>query len=448
MKKSMRVFLAVALSGLSGLVLSGAPAAETKAKEPPVPGSAVEPPRTVDSPLPPPSTRQQANMHLGIWIKEDGLVDAVDFIKGSKEWRDAAIATVKKWRFEPVMWQGSAIPARAEVVFNQASPKIITSSLSPLPNLPDEIHTEEEWGLTKPVIETDPDLILPLMIRSRRMLNIEAGLNYVITEDGTTDKIDLWGASSEGAVRVALDLISERKYKPAKVRELPVRMQCRQILNFQSLEKPIDALAGAVEIVDPAYPYERMLAGEEGYAVVKFTLTSEGKVESSMLLEASHPDFGGALVAAVESWQFKPEAAGESGAVREYRHDFVLNQTPYASRRLIAGVRAGEVVSNSSAGLDAKPKILARPGLAYPTAFYSEKVSGSAEVEFIVDRVGLAQLPRVLKATKPEFGWAAVTLVNGMRFNPITRGGKPAELRVRLPVQFTPPKPEAPKAGG
>jgi TonB family protein len=346
------------------------------------------------------------------------------------------------------MWQGKGIPARTEVSFGQLSPKTITSTVSPLPNLPGEVHTEEEWGLTKPVIETDPDLILPLMIRSRRMLKIEAGLNYVIAEDGSTDKIDLWGASSEGAVRVALDLISERKYKPAKVRELPVRMQYRQILNFQSLEKPIDALAGAVDIVDPAYPYERLLAGDEGYAVVKFTLTGEGKVESTVLLEASHPDFGGALIAAVESWSFKPEAAAEGGAVREYRHDFVLSQTPYASRRLIADVRAGEVVSNSSAGLDAKPKILARPGLAYPTVFYSEKVAGSAEVEFIVDRVGLAQLPRVLKATKPEFGWAAVTLVNGMRFTPMTRGGKPTELRVRMPVQFTPPKPEAPAAGG
>jgi hypothetical protein len=49
-------------------------------------------------------------------------------------------------------------------------------------------------------------------------------------------------------------------------------------------------------------------------------------------------------------------------------------------------------------------------------------------------------VPRIVEATRPEFGWAAVTLVNGMRFLPLTRGGKPSELRVVMPITFEPPK--------
>jgi len=445
MKKSIRLFLAVVLAGLVGLAGTRVSAVEPKAKAPDIPGSGVEPPKAIEAPLPPALNKKSAGVVLGVWIKEDGAVDAADFINGSEDWRETTIATVKRWRFEPVLWQGKAIPARTEVQFVQEDPKHIRSAVSPLPNLPGEIHTEDEFGVTKPVLEVDPDLILPLMVRSRRLLSIDAGLNYIILEDGSTDKIELFGASSEGAVRSALDLIAERKYKPAKVRETPIVMQYKQVLSFQSMEKPIESLSGALDIVDPAYPYERMLAGEEGYAVVRFTLTGKGTVEKAEVVEASHPDFGGALVAAVESWFFTPEAASEQ-ITREYRHDFVLSNTPYATRRLIKGVREGKVTSNAAGGLDARPKLLAQPALAYPTSLYSQQVSGLAEIEFVVDRVGLAQLPRVIKATQPEFGWAAVTLVNGMRFMPLTKGGKPTELRVRIPVNFVPSKSAEPAA--
>jgi TonB family protein len=199
-----------------------------------------------------------------------------------------------------------------------------------------------------------------------------------------------------------------------------------------------------MEIVDPIYPYERMLAQEEGNATVRITLTEKGAVKTVELVEASHPDFGNALIAAADSWTFNAKTAVEQN-LREYRHEFMLANTPYAARRLIAGVREGKTISNAAAGLDAKPKLLARPPLAYPPALYFEKVSGSAKVEFVIDRVGLAQVARVVEASRPEFGWSAVTLVNGMRFQPLTRDGKPTELRVIMPIMFEPPKtPSAP----
>jgi len=396
--------------------------------------------KTIDAPLPAPlkSAKKSVGARLGVWVKPDGAVDAVDVMSASDEWRDAVVAAVKRWRFEPVLWEGKPIAARTEVDIVQVGPKEVRSTTNPLPNLPGEIHTEDEFGLTKPLIEVDPDLILPLMVRANGY-RIDAAMSYVIQEDGTTDKIEILGGSSEGAVRAALDIIAERKYQPAKIREQPVVIQYRQVLGFQSLEPHITALNGAVDIVDPVYPFERLLAREEGSATVRFTLGAKGEVKSTELLESSAPDFGGALMAAVESWAFSPEAAVEQN-IREYRHDFVLSNSPYAARRMMAVVREGRKISNVAAGLDAKPKMLARPGLAYPTVLYSQAVSGSAKIEFVIDRVGLAQVPRVVEATRPEFGWAAVTLVNGMRFQPLTRGGKPTELRVVMPISFEPPK--------
>ncbi len=438
MKKSICVALAVVVICAFGFPMASVSAAEPKAKELDIPGSAVMPPRTIDSPMPPPSVKQKAGAKVGVWINEDGSVDSVEFINGSKEWREPVIETVKKWRFEPVVFEGKALPARTEISFRQSDPQNISSSMSPLPNLPGELHTENELGITKPLIEQDPDLVLPLAARALGR-SIEAALRYVVEEDGTTGRFEILGATSEGAVRAALDLVAHRQYQPAKIRERAVAYEYRQQLVFHGLDGAIAALKGAITVVEPVFPFERALAQEEGFALVRFKLDTSGGVISTEMVEASHPDFGGALVAAVEGWTFSLASAAEQD-VREYRHDFAFVNTPYASRRLMDMAREKKAISASSAGLDAKPKMLARPALVYPTALNSENVSGVAKIEFVIDRVGLAQVPRVLETSRPELGWAAVTMINGMRFKPVTRDGKPAELRVIMPVSFDPPK--------
>jgi TonB family protein len=425
-----------------GRLLGAAPAST----QPDIPGSATMPPKTVDAPLPAPlaSAKDSVGAKLGVWIKPDGTVDTVDVIAASAEWRDSVVAAVKRWRFEPVMAEGKPIAARTEVEIVQAGPKEVRSTVTPLPNLPGEVHNEDEFGLTRPMLKVDPDIILPLMVRVNGR-EIVAVVKYAIQEDGLTDKIEVQEASSEGAVRSALDLIAGRKYQPAKIREQPVIIAYRQVLGFTSSDPRIDALSGAVDVVDPAYPYERLLAEEEGNATVRFTLDAKGRVKSTELVETSHADFGAALIAAVESWSFSADAAAAQN-VREYRHDFTLAKVPYAARRLMAELREGKKTPSSSAGLDARPKAAARPALAYPTSLLGQSVSGTAKIEFVIDRVGLAQVPRVVEASRPEFGWAAVTLVNGMRFDPLTRGGKPTELRVIFPITFEPPKAAEPAA--
>jgi len=438
MKKSILVALAVVLTGILGFAGTSASAAEPKPMYFGVPGSATKAAKVIESPLPPPTAKKEARGDVVVWIKEDGTVGEVEFVKGPEEWRKALIETVGKWRFEPVVFEGKPIAARAAVSFQHSGPKAVWFNVDALPNFPGEIHVEDEHGLEKPLIEQDPDLILPLAARALGR-SIEAVLRYVVEEDGTTGRFEILAATSEGAVRAALDLVAQRQYQPAKIRERAVAYQYSQQLVFHGLDEAIAALKGAIEIVEPVFPYERALAQEEGFAIVRFKLDPRGGVISTEVVEASHPDFGGALVAAVEGWTFSPASAAEQ-EVREYRHEFAFVNTPYASRRFMDMAREKKEVSASSAGLDAKPKMVARPGLTYPTALNSENVAGVARVEFVIDRVGLAQVPRVLEASRPEFGWAAVTLVNGMRFKPVTRSGKPAELRVIMPLKFDPPK--------
>lgn len=408
-----------------------------------VPGSAAMPlvPRERATPAAP--GKPGAAVRLGLWVTPEGTVEKVDVLGGSRAWAAEASQAAGRWSFEPVIANGKPISARVLLTFTYDG-KTVLAGLDPVPNLPDELHEEGEFGLVAPELRRDPDIILPLAVYAdgRR---IEVGLRYAAEPDGTTGRIEVLGASTEGALRTGLDLVSHRTYQNATIGGMPVAVAFQQVFGFRSFTGINPALDGATDVVDPAYPFERLLADEEGHAKVRIMLDSEGNVSRVELIEATHPDFGGALVAAAESWRFS-SAAAAAQREREYRHEFRLANAPYAARRLAEDARQGRFPSKSAAGLDARPQMVYRPMLTYPTALAGQGLQGAAKVQFVIDRVGLAQVPRILECSRPEFGWAAVTLVNGMRFRPVTRAGKPAEITVVLPLTFEPPKPAAPAA--
>ena len=401
-----------------------------------IPGSAVMPPKDIESPVPAPSGTGRGQVKVGVWIKEDGTVEDAKALEGTEAWRAAAVEAAKRWKFEPVKWEGAPIVARTEITFADYG-KDVRASTSPLPNFPGELHNEDEFGLAKPMLQRDRDIIFPLAARVGRKVSVV--IRFVVMEDGSIAELTPLGADSEHAWRAAADYVLARVYEPGRLKERPVRVEYKQSVSYHSTDKPLPDLSGATTIVDPVFPYERLVARESGHAIVKLTLSEKGDVAKTELVEASHPDFGGALLAAAESWVFSPESAVEKN-VREYRHEFSREDAPYACQRIADLVREGGKIASSGAGLDKKPEMLWAPPLGYPRSLITEGVAGTAKIEMVIDRAGLAQVPRIVEASRPEFGWTAATFVNGMRFRPLTRNGRATELRVVLPVTFAAPK--------
>ena len=425
---------------IGSVITAGEPAAA-------LPGGAAVPPKPVVSPNPPPLPgATTAGAALGVWIREDGSVDEVTVVRCSEAWREAVVNTVRRWRFEPVKWEGRAVPARVEVSFAQHG-REVWADFSPVPNLPGELHSIKEFGLTPPVLQDNPEIVLPLQARIA-FTQLAVSLQYVVEADGATGRFVPVAAPNELLLRATLDLVAARRYTPALIRSTPVAVAFDQDVTFIGRNEAIPALDGVLEAVDPVFPYERLLAGDEGQARVRFTLAPDGAVTGATVLEATHPDFGGALVAAVETWRFTPAAAAGQ-AEREYAHEFALTGVAHGARRLAGLLQAHGVIAKSAGGLDARPQVLARPPMVYPHALFAEGVEGTAVVELVVERTGLALLPRVVSASRPEFGWAGAAFAGGMRFKPLTRGGQPTELQITLPLKFTPPRAAAEaKTGG
>jgi TonB family protein len=177
-----------------------------------------------------------------------------------------------------------------------------------LPNLPGELHSEDEFGLTKPTSEHEPEVVFSLDGRAGQKL--EALASFTVLPDGSLGQVTPLAANSESAWRAIADALLARTYKAGAIRDRPVAVAYKQGISYQTvLGGRIDVLNGAKSLADPVFPYDRMVAQDSGHAVVKFSLYETGAVDKAEIVEASHPDFGRALLAAAESWVFSPEAA-------------------------------------------------------------------------------------------------------------------------------------------
>jgi protein TonB len=91
--------------------------------------------------------------------------------------------------------------------------------------------------------------------------------------------------------------------------------------------------------------------------------------------------------------------------------------------------------------------VLDRNGLSrtlerhYPPVLRQSRVSGRVVIELVVDEEGLP-VPgsaRVIEASHPAFGEAALRAVDRFRFSPAKIGGTPVPVVVTIPIQWTVP---------
>jgi TonB family protein len=184
------------------------------------------------------------------------------------------------------------------------------------------------------------------------------------------------------------------------------------------------------------------MAGESGFAMVDFVVRPDGATEGIVVTEASAPEFGAALRAAVETWEFRPAIAGGRGTAVSLRKRANLEAVPRGqesaanpAQRTLALLRAGKI--GAATKLDAKLTPVYRVAPLYPASLpVGSRRAGRAEIEFTIDREGRCRFPRIVSATQPEFGWSAATAVAQWVFQPPMREGKPVDVLVKIPFEF------------
>ena len=198
----------------------------------------------------------------------------------------------------------------------------------------------------------------------------------------------------------------------------------------------------------PVYPAEALRAEKKGRAVVRYLVNQQGRIDAAKVMEASAPEFGGAAMASVDVWRFSPaKRAGEPcSALIQVEFEFM----PYGGTATVPisiGMRdIGHELRRKEPRiypldkLDAVPKPLSRRPPVYPSVLREAGRPGEALIEFYIDPKGDAQLPRIVSASVPEFGYAAAQAVSTWRFEPPMKAGKAVIARAQIPVNFQLPE--------
>jgi TonB family protein len=195
------------------------------------------------------------------------------------------------------------------------------------------------------------------------------------------------------------------------------------------------------------YPFELLRDHVSGTAVVRFIVSPDGNIEQAKVINATRPEFGQALLAMLDEWKFQPaiKDGKPTEAPIEVHQEFSESSpdVPVSETELdlLNELKKDKPAFCPVKDLDARPQLLSQLPPVFPSALLGQVAEGQAVIAFIIDHDGNVQLPRVVFATDPAFGYAAVQGVSEWKFVPLTSHGQPVAIRAQIPIRFNAPLP-------
>jgi TonB family protein len=379
-------------------------------------------------------------------IGADGLVAAVEHVPDDLQ--EPLTIAAKNWRFSPARRAGE--PVAAEV----RAPFIVVTGL-PRPaggkSVPPRVTNQ-----TKP--------IYPFAMRASGMRG-EVLVDFVVDIEGRPRNAFVVRSLNPAFDDPALDAVAKWRFEPGRVNGVPVNTHMQVPIVFQlqgTLNGGTDGIAvkhkadlsklppelrydTAPKLIGsarPVYPYAALAARKEGRAVVTYLVDERGHIARAEVKEATTPEFGQALLAAIARFTYQPaiKDGHPSLALLSFEQEFNRNEEyglvsdadldllyrEQKKRQTIVGARE----------LDHRLNPISRQPPVFPVQLEGRVNEGEATIEFLIDEDGRARLPRILSATNDAFGYAASQAVARWRFEEPTHGGRPVVTRAVIPIKF------------
>lgn len=361
----------------------------------------------------------------------------------------AVKATLPKWQFAPAYRDGKPIAAVIIVPVLCVQRTLIESTAADV--RPQAIFLEPP---------AYPFLAKREGVTGRVLLSLTIGI------DGRTRDVHVIQSSHRMFDVAGVAAIKRWRYRPALKDGVPVAVRFLQPISF-SLEEtpettpftvPYDAkklakLPPALqwdkapvysEIGSGVYPYELLNAGKEGHVQLAFVVGPNGRVVESQAVQATDPAFAGAAVAMIETFKFEPASnrGKPAHALLGLRVNFsrlgtVLVPCDHQMVQIAHRLTTQPASFTMPEDLD-RPLECWMPLNAKLPLRAKGQLSGSAVVRYVVDASGLVQAPRVISASSPEIGFAAVQGVATLRFAQPQKSGHGVEVLVTDEITLTP----------
>jgi TonB family protein len=379
-------------------------------------------------------------------VDEKGAVTEVAPLTDDKELAQAMISAVQRWRFAPARKDGQ--PVAAEIL---------------VPVLFNPPQQNEATGTVQPKVVKQVPPIYPM---GMRIANISGQVlvSFVVTVEGRVADAFVIRSTNDGFDDAALAAVRSWRFQPGELqgRLVNTRMQVpiiftiegEKLLKVRRPRKFPDDLPEALrfdvppeinDLVLPYYPVEALEKRQNGRVRVGFVVNPQGSVSQSRIIgEPPSPEIAGAARAAVESFRFIPPAKDghPSHALLsielEFDHAGTRGHVPVSHDvfRALRLLSAPEKLPRLNQ-LDAVPKPRAQPAPIRPTALPAD-VRAEVLIEFLIDRQGIARLPRIVQASHEAAGPAAALAISRWRYEPPRQAGQPVDVLARIPVVFQP----------
>lgn len=190
----------------------------------------------------------------------------------------------------------------------------------------------------------------------------------------------------------------------------------------------------------PRYPAELRQARITGSAVIDFVVDVHGEVTDATTIKANDVRFARAAEAAVRQWRFKPAMTGGVPVACHMQLPimFTLNgQVPAGYERPNTEPRIIDGPIYDIADVQQQPIARIRISPQYPFELRRGGVQGEAIVDFVVASDGTVANAKAVRATRPQFGDAAVAAVQHWHFRPALVDGSPVSCHMQIPIVFT-----------
>jgi TonB family protein len=351
---------------------------------------------------------------------------------------------LKQWRFAPARRGGQPVAADLRVAF------YFLSAMAPVPakaTMPQVVQQEapiypyvlRKYGLTGEVnvsfvVDTNGNVVNPVVLRTTSPEFNQAAVAAVQKWRFKPAMVDNHAVSTSMRVPIVFSFSDGERNDQVAVKSVSRRAQenLPEELRYDVAPRPRG-------IVLPVYPYALLQAGTQGKATVGFLIGPKGRVVTTKVTEASHPEFGLALAAAVELYRFNPALKNgrPTTTLLKTRQEFsAADLLSDEDRSLLRREKKRPETIVGAARLDKPVRPLLRQEPEFPLALRDKVSQGTAKIELLVDEDGRVRLPRVVDASDPAFGYAAVQAVALWTFRPPTAGGKAAVARVLVPFVF------------
>jgi TonB family protein len=297
----------------------------------------------------------------------------------------------------------------------------------------------------------------------------EVLLEFTVMEDGSVSNPQVVKSSHPDFEAPAVEALLKWRFRPGTKDGHPVSTRMRVPIIFGLTQMPdgsngyevwnvpssaprsfppelqYDEPPKPLVISAPVYPFDLLVAKVKGKASVSFLVDPTGRTQMVKVISASQPEFGAAAMAMAEAWTFEPARKGgkPSWAILRKDEDFSRSSEEFplneSAERLLKALKKQPCpIVKDAHLLDAIPTGRFLPSPVVPPALEKSGKGANAEVEFVIDHAGHAQLPRIISASDTDFGWAAATAVARWQFTIPTRGGKPVDLIARIPLAYNP----------